>query len=110
MLAARYFNDLQRAAMVRGENIAKTSILLETAVGLCIASPSFNIRQFRKDLFGEAGKSAFRADMQECKYLNITRLPTLLFRTAAKRALLMTGFQSYESLKAAWQKIGSTGN
>jgi putative protein-disulfide isomerase len=104
-LAALYLNDLQRAVMDEGRNISNSSVLLEIALDLSIAYPSFDLSRFREDLFGEGGKAAFRADLQECKYLNIIRLPTLVFKGPAKRPVLMTGYQSYEVLKAAWLKI-----
>ncbi len=104
-LGIQYFNNLQEAVMVKGKNIATTTVLLETALDLATDNPRFNLFRFREDLLGEAGKAGFRRDLQECKYLNITRLPTILFRSADSRSIILTGYQSMESLRNALTKL-----
>jgi predicted DsbA family dithiol-disulfide isomerase len=91
--------------MVQSLNIAHTNVLLEVAAMLVTNHPSFDLASFREDLFSEKGKEAFRKDLQECRYLNITRLPTLIFRSAGQPSVLLSGYQSYESLKNTWLKI-----
>ena len=88
--------------MVKGLNIAKTDVLLEVATAFSHAHPSFDISSFRKDLLGDNGKNAFRKDLQECRYLGITRLPTIVFKGGSRRSVMLSGYQSYESLKNAW--------
>ena len=95
----RYLYLLQKAVMIDGMNIARTSVLLEAAAAM---RGSFDLSLFERDLLGERGKEPFRLDMQECKYLNITRLPTLVFRRAGQPSLLLSGYQSYRSLKKAY--------
>lgn len=95
----RYLYLLQKAVMIDGLNIARTSVLLEVAAAV---TGSFDLSLFEQDLLGERGKEAFRLDMQECKYLNITRLPTLVFRRSGQPSLLLSGYQSYRSLKKAY--------
>ncbi len=103
-LAARYLYLLQQAVMVQGLNISKTAVLMDTAALLAESDPSFDLETFRDDLVGERGKEAFRKDLQESKYLNITRLPTLVFRAAGRPAVIISGYQSYDTLKEAWLK------
>ena len=95
----RYLYLLQKAVMVDGLNIARTSVLLEVAAAM---TGAFDLSLFQRDLLGERGKEAFRRDMQECKYLNIVRLPTLVFRCAGRPTLLLSGYQSYRSLKKTY--------
>jgi predicted DsbA family dithiol-disulfide isomerase len=95
----RYLYLLQKAVMVDGLNIARTSVLLDVAAAM---PDAFDLSLFKQDLLGERGKEAFRQDMQECKYLNIVRLPTLIFRRAGSPSLLLSGYQSYRSLKKTY--------
>jgi putative protein-disulfide isomerase len=96
---------LQEAVMAKNLNIAKNSVLLDVASALKVQSPLFDLERFKEDLFGVTGKEAFRKDLQECKYLNIRRLPTILFTSANKNSLLLSGYQSYDSLKNACTKL-----
>jgi len=95
----RYLYLLQKAIMVDNLNIARTSVLLDVAATM---PGNFDLSLFREDLFNERGKEAFRRDMQECKYLGITRLPTLVFRRAGRPSLMVSGYQSYKALKKAY--------
>jgi putative protein-disulfide isomerase len=106
-LVAPYLHLLQEAVMVKSLNIAKAPVLVEIARQLAGDDASFHLEQFREDLVGQAGIDAFRKDLQESKYLNITRLPTLVFRSAGGPAVLLSGYQSYESLKEAWLKTAT---
>lgn len=103
-LTPHYLNALQEAVMVSGRNIAKTDVLLAIAGTLA----DLDLHQFQEDLLGGNGKAAFRKDLQECKYLNIRRLPTILFRTLANQSLLVSGYQSYESLRSIWKKLDTS--
>jgi putative protein-disulfide isomerase len=102
---ARYLHLLREAVMVRNLNIARTSVLLELVSTLSDADKTFNSFKFRHDLFSEEGRTAFTKDWQECKYMGITRLPTLIFRSADHPAILLSGYQTYDSLKNAAIKM-----
>lgn len=104
-LAERYLYLIQEAVMVKGLNIAKTPVLLEMAAVLSKSYPAFNLFNFRNDLLGESAREAFRKDLQECKYLNVSRLPAIRFKVPGAHSMLLSGYQSYESLKAAWSKM-----
>lgn len=103
-LGANYLNLLQEAVMVKSRNISKTDVLVEAAYLLSRSNDRFNLFTFRDDLFGDIGKEAFRRDLQECKYLNVNRLPTIRFKAGTRFSMLLSGYQSYESLKSAWLK------
>jgi putative protein-disulfide isomerase len=104
-IAAHFLNLLQEAVMVKNLNISKSNILLEVASALLVLYPEFDWKRFKEDLFGQQGKEAFRKDLQECKYLNIKRIPTIIFKAFNKVSVLVSGYQSYESLKDAIIKL-----
>src|SRR3977135_3108029 len=91
--------------MVNNINTSKSDIILEVASALPTAFPGFDFGKFKEDLFGERAKDAFRKDLNECKYLNITRMPTIFFKASNRRSLLVGGYQIYESLKNVWIKM-----
>jgi putative protein-disulfide isomerase len=97
-MGAQLLNLIQEAVMVKNLNIAKTSVLEDIATALSMMNTDFDLRRFQEDLLGEEAKEAFRKDLQECRYLKITRLPTILFKSAHAKSGLLTGYQSYESL------------
>jgi putative protein-disulfide isomerase len=92
---------LREEVMVGGKNIARSEVLLDTAWLLHDQYCDFDLFKFRDDLMGEAGKEAFRKDLQDAKYLGINRFPTLVINRKQRPAIMLTGYQSYESLKKA---------
>lgn len=96
-----YLFALQEAVMVKNLNIADSNILLLVASSISTIFPDFNLFKFRKDLFGDRGKTAFRKDVQECKYAGINRFPTIIIKSKAGWSVRVTGYQTYESLKRA---------
>jgi len=91
---------LRRAVMEDGKNIARTDILLDISWQLHDAYSDFNLFRFRDDLMGDAGKEAFGKDLQEAKYLGISRFPTLVIRREDDSKVMVTGYQTYESLRS----------
>jgi putative protein-disulfide isomerase len=106
-MGARFLTLVQEAVMIKNLNISRTTILLQIASSLLTVYPDFDTRKFEKDLLGEQGKEAFRKDLQECKYLNINRLPTIVFKIPTKSSVSLTGYQSYESLISACKMLDS---
>lgn len=98
--AEAYLHLAQESVMVHGRDIAKSEVLMELAGQLATAFAGFDPFLFREDLLGERGRTAFRKDLQEAKYRNITRFPTLIIRKSDQAAVVLTGFQTLESLKA----------
>jgi putative protein-disulfide isomerase len=90
---------LQKAVMTEGKNIAKTGVLSDAAWSLHDEYSDFDLFRFRDDLMGNAGKNAFRQDLQDAKYLGINRFPTLVIRRKNGSTVMLTGYQTYESLK-----------
>ena len=104
-MAAIYLSLLQQAVMTKRLNIAHTAVLLGLADDLGKRFPDFNLFKFREDLFGETGKEAFRKDWQEAKYRGINRYPTLVFRASGHNPVLLSGLQSYDTLKDVALKL-----
>jgi predicted DsbA family dithiol-disulfide isomerase len=94
-----YLHHLRKAVMVEGKNIAKTGVLLDTAWLLHDKYRDFDLFQFRDDLMGDAGKEAFKKDLQDAKYFGINRFPTLVIKRKDRSTVMLTGYQTYESLK-----------
>lgn len=98
--AAAFLQLLRRDVMVEARNIAKTHILLDAAWQLHDRYSEFNLFRFREDLMGQTGKEAFRKDLQETKYLGISRFPTLVIKREDGSKVMVTGYQTYGSLEA----------
>ncbi|HTI92699.1 MAG TPA: DsbA family protein [Puia sp.] len=109
-MAAVYLSMVQEAVMTKRMNIALTAVLLELANDLGKSAPDFNLFKFREDLFGEAGKEAFRKDWQEARYRGITRFPTLVFRASGHNPVLVNGLQFYDAMKDIVLKLTSGGS
>jgi len=104
-LVADFLNLVQDAVMVKGLNIARNDVLLSCATSLKSQYPVFDLQKFEKDLIGEEGANLFRKDLQECKYLNISRMPTFLFRSPGHCTVLLSGYQTYDSLREACSRF-----
>lgn len=98
-LAARYLRLLREAVMLKGRNISQAQTLLKIAGELGDADASFNLAAFWKDLFSDKTKAAFRADWLETKYLGVGKLPLLVFRGAGRKMAMLSGYQSWETLR-----------
>jgi putative protein-disulfide isomerase len=96
---------LREAVMLAGRNIARSEVLLDTAWLLHDQYREFGLFKFRDDLMGDSGKDAFRKDLQDAKYLGINRFPTLVFKCVQRPAIMLTGYQTFESLKAGTGKF-----
>jgi putative protein-disulfide isomerase len=94
-----FLHLLRTAVMEDGMNIARNEVLLDTARLLHHEYGDFDLLRFRDDLMGETGKEAFRKDLQEAKYLGINRFPTLVIKQKEGSRVMLTGYQTYESLK-----------
>jgi len=92
---------LRAAVMEDGKNIARNGVLMDAAWLLHDEYGDFDLFRFRDDLMGDTGKEAFRKDLHEARYLGINRFPTLVIRRKGGSTVMLTGYQTYESLKAA---------
>ncbi|HEY0609155.1 MAG TPA: DsbA family protein [Chitinophaga sp.] len=94
-----YLYAVRSAVMKEGKNIAKKSVLLDTAAALADNHPGvLNLRQFETDLGSEQAMNLLKQDLQEVSYRNINRLPTLAVRQGDRRVVI-TGYRPYEALQ-----------
>jgi len=100
--AGTYLYLLNKALMEEGKNIPKTDELLEAAWLLRDGYSHFDLSRFRDDLMGAAGKEAFRKDLVDAKYLGINRFPTLVIKRKDRPTTMLTGYQTYVSLRAGF--------
>ncbi len=91
---------LRQAVMLEGRNIARNDVLMDAAWLLHDEYHDFNLFRFRDDLMGVAGKEALKKDLQDAKYLGITRFPTLVVRRNDRSTVMLAGYQTYASLRA----------
>jgi len=95
------FRALQETVMLEGRNIARNTVLSETADKM---PPAFNGDQFREDLLAGRGIEAFRKDMEEIRLHSIERFPSIKIDANAK-AILITGYRHTDVLLQGIQKL-----
>jgi putative protein-disulfide isomerase len=92
----KYLYLLRKACMIEEKNIAKQTVLTDTAILLAEdAHLNFDVALFNKNLSGDEGSEAFRKDLQEVRYYAINRFPSLVIKHG-KTAKLITGFHPFE--------------
>lgn len=96
-----YLRALREALMLDGQNIAKKEVLLQVAETL---KSNINIQQFEQDLLSGAAIQAFKKDIAEVNYRNITRFPTLTI-SYQQKGVMFTGYRPYQALLEAFAKI-----
>jgi len=97
----RYLRYVREAAMLKGLNIARQNILFEIARQLSDEDTNFDADQFKKDYASGAGIEAFKKDLHEVQYKNISRFPTLTISNSDRGGVMITGYRSYSSLVEA---------
>ena len=101
----KYLRALREAVMEHSRNVAKTEVLLEVAQSVAWKVGEFNVEQFKKDFNSDRGQDAFRKDMEQVRFHNIGRFPTLILQREGAESLMMTGYRPYEVLLDALKQI-----
>lgn len=104
-LGDRYLRLIREEVMINGNNVAREVVLMKIARELKIQISSFNIKTFEQDLHNDRGLDAFKHDLQEVRYHEINRFPTLIIRKAQQPSILITGHRPYAVLTEALNKI-----
>jgi predicted DsbA family dithiol-disulfide isomerase len=109
----KYLQLLRGACMVKGWNIARQAVLIKVATCLVGHYPlCMDLNRFTRDIKNYAGLEAFREDLQNLRYHNIKRFPTLVIRSSGQPAIIITGYRPYpvllEALKQAAPHIEKT--
>lgn len=95
--------QLRKALMEEGKNISKPEVILDVARHL--TADQYSFKQFEKDWISGAGKEPFRQDLQNAKYHNIGRYPSLTFTGSRSVGVMIVGYRPYESLQQAYEKF-----
>jgi predicted DsbA family dithiol-disulfide isomerase len=93
-----YLHFIRKAIMEHGLNIARKVVLDEVAECIASFTQGFSIARFNEDMQNDKGIEAFRKDLQEVKYRNISRFPTLIIQRPGSRGLMVTGYRPAEVL------------
>lgn len=93
-----YLGLLREAAMLFGQNISKTDILLSLAANPVLEPVGFNKVKFKKDLFNGKGLESFRRDLALTQTKRITRFPALVIRRKNKSSLLVSGYKKADEI------------
>ncbi len=101
----KYLRLVREEVMIKGNNIARQQVLLEVAEKLQEEFSAFNVDRFIEDLRNDRGLEAFRKDMQEVRYHDINRFPTLIIRKPQQASIIISGHRPYNVLTDALKKI-----
>ncbi|MDQ6904200.1 MAG: DsbA family protein [Bacteroidota bacterium] len=102
-----YLQLLREACMGEGKNIAKQSVLFDIAETLALNEPHFYLQKFKDDYENGRGMDAFRSDLNEVRFYNISRFPTLILRSRNEKAILISGYRRYPEILEAIKTLGS---
>jgi predicted DsbA family dithiol-disulfide isomerase len=103
-----YLRQVREAAMLEGLDVANRAILIEIARrtnALLAAAERADASEFTAAMAGQSARQAFRQDLQDARYRNIGRFPSLLIWHEGPRGLLLTGNRPYEAVLHALRKV-----
>ena len=98
----RYLRRVREAVMAENQNVARRECLVALArkVARDTAPPdSFSVDAFEQNLAGEATVAEFRQDLQDIRYRNIGRFPTLVLLNESGAGVLFVGYRPYAELR-----------
>jgi predicted DsbA family dithiol-disulfide isomerase len=101
----KYLRYVREAVMLKGRNIARQHVLFEIAERLSNECANFDVHQFKENYLSGPGIEAFKRDLHEVQYKNITRFPTLTISSNNKGGIMLTGYRSYSSLIEALKDL-----
>jgi putative protein-disulfide isomerase len=98
MAGRHYLHFVRKAVMEHGLNISRREALIVVAECVAGITNQFSVARFVQDLESDAGTEAFRKDLQETKYRNINRFPSLVIQRPGTRGVIVTGYRPAEVL------------
>ncbi|HEY8400632.1 MAG TPA: DsbA family protein [Cytophagaceae bacterium] len=105
--AEQLLRKLREAIMLKGLNISREDVLLQSAEELSVQTQSFDFTKFKEDYYQGAGLEAFKNDLQYIRYQKISRFPTLTFERDGKEGIIIVGYRPYKVLLDAFRAIAS---
>jgi len=100
-----YLRRLREAVMIERRNIARREVLFDLARELCALQKAFDFSQFERDLDNPTTVEAFRSDLQDARYREIGRFPTLIITAPSGPGILIVGYRPYAVLRKALMHI-----
>jgi len=101
-----YYKAISEAAMTKGLNIAKPEVLVSVAKRIAEHRPEiFDLNHFLKNYNNLQSRQAFKADLQQVRFHNIGRFPTIVMKPVQGRSIIMTGYRDYEVLIEALEHV-----
>ncbi|RRN77043.1 hypothetical protein EIM50_21600 [Pseudoxanthomonas sp. SGD-10] len=92
--------------MTKGLNIAKPEVLVSVAKRIAEDKPEiFDLNHFLKNYNNFQSREAFKADLQQVRFHNIGRFPTIVMKPVQGRSIIMTGYRDYEVLIEALEHV-----
>lgn len=111
----RYLRRAREAVMLEQRNIARRSVLLELAEELsgtggrdAAGGEALDVEAFSRALDDGDALAALRADLQDVKYREIGRFPTLVVRGREARGVVIVGYRPYAVLLEAVRQVAGT--
>jgi putative protein-disulfide isomerase len=104
---ALFLRQLREAVMMRAENIARRPVIMAVAEKIAKIEEKFSLEQFLEDFESDTVIELFRKDIQEVKYNNINRFPSLVVRNQVNKAILISGYRPYSNLIDAIKQLSA---
>ncbi len=101
----KFLRKCREELMINGVNIARQSSLFSIAEKLAAELDDFSADKFKQDYQSGAGAEAFKDDLKEVRFKNINRFPTLKLNNKSGKAILLSGYKSYKSLKKVFNEL-----
>lgn len=97
---------LREAVMLQRCNIARWDVIYELAQELAEQHPEcFDARRFAGALDGEEAAAAFREDLMQARYRQISRFPALVVSSKEGPAALLIGYRPYDVLRETLEQL-----
>ena len=93
-----YLHFVRKAVMEHGLNISRHEVLHQVAEDVAGITNQFSVTRFLQDMENNAALELFRKDLQETKYRNINRFPTLVIQRPEARGVVVTGYRPADVL------------
>ncbi len=101
----KFLRKCREELMINGLNVAKQSSLFYIAEKVAAKLDGFSADNFKQDYISGAGTEAFKNDLKEVRYKNINRFPSFKFNNKSDKAILLTGYRPYESLRNVFNEF-----
>lgn len=100
-----FLRKCREELMINGINIAKQQNLFHIAEHLEVELNGFSADDFKQDYISGAGVEEFRNDLKEVRYKSVSRFPSIKFTNESGKAILLTGYEPYESLRNVFNEF-----